>query len=129
MLKVQSLRTFAISGHDITASEKFYTKVLGATVARRIEPNPEELAKGAFGEVDFQVGNFQVHVFDTSEKPRQGVPHHTLNFTYQDKEQSLRDLEELGASIQGVREHHGGKGYSLYVLDPDGNRWELSFDP
>ena len=129
MLKVQSLRTFAISGHDITASEKFYTEVLGATVTRRIEPNPEELAKGGFREVDFQVGNFQVHVFDTSEKSRQGVPHHTLNFTFQEKEQSLRELEELGASIQAVREHHDGKGYSLYVLDPDGNRWELSFEP
>jgi len=129
MLKVQSLRTFAISGRDITASEKFYTEVLGGTVTRRIEPNPEELAKDKFGEIDFQVGNFQVHVFDTSKKPREGVPHHTLNFTYQAKEQSLRELEELGASVKGVREHRDGKGYSLYVLDPDGNRWELSFEP
>ena len=45
MLNAQSLRTFAMSGRDITASEKFYTEVLGATVTRRIEPNPEELAK------------------------------------------------------------------------------------
>ena len=63
MLKVQSLRTFAISSKNISASEKFYTEVLGALVARRIEPSPEELAEGRFREIDFQVGNFQVHVF------------------------------------------------------------------
>jgi catechol 2,3-dioxygenase-like lactoylglutathione lyase family enzyme len=46
MLKIQDLRTFAIGGRDITASEKFYTEVLGASVTRRIAPNPEQRRGG-----------------------------------------------------------------------------------
>ena len=79
--------------------------------------------------MDVQLGNFQVHIFDGSKGPRPVDPHHTLNIPWQEKEKAIKELEQAGAQIEKIREHATGKGYSINVLDPDGNRWELSFQP
>ena len=34
---------------------------------------------------------------------------------------------EMRLFLKCFREHPDGKGYSLYINDRDGNRWELSF--
>ena len=38
----------------------------------------------------------------------------------------MRELESIGIKVEQVRPHQGGLGYSLYVLDPNGNRIKLS---
>jgi catechol 2,3-dioxygenase-like lactoylglutathione lyase family enzyme len=126
MVQANAIRTFAVNAKDLVNAEKFYTEVLGATVVRRIDPNEEQLSRGRVKEVDVQVGNFQVHLFDASRGPRAGVPHHTLAIPWNDKNQTRQQLETLGARIENTRDHPDGKGYSLYVKDPDGNLWELS---
>ena len=127
MPEVKGLRTFAIGAKDLAESEKFYTQVLGAKVVRRIEPTEEQFSRGRVKEVDVQLGNFQVHIFDASQGPRPGVPHHTLNIPWQEKGKAIKELEQNGARVENTREHSGGKGYSLYIDDRDGNRWELSY--
>ncbi len=132
MLQVKTIRTLAINANDLSKAEKFYTQVLGANIKRRVNPSAEQLAKkelrpGSVNEVDLELGNFEVHIFDASNGQIPGVPHHTLNLPWQKKENSVKALEAAGARLAGNRDHHDGKGYSLYVEDPDGNRWELSF--
>ncbi len=127
MPDVKGLKTFAIGAKNLADSEKFYTQVLGAEVVRRIDPTPEQINRGRVKEVDVQLGNFQVHIFDASEGPRPGVPHHTLNIPWQEREKATKELAKNGARVENVREHSDGKGYSLYIDDRDGNRWELSF--
>ena len=127
MFKNRGLKTFAMSAKNLSTAERFYTQVLGGAVVRRIEPTEDELKNGRIKEVDVQLGNFQVHIFDASKGPRPVDPHHTLNIPWQEKEKALKQLESTGAQIEKVREHANGKGYSINVLDPDGNRWELSF--
>ncbi len=132
MLRADTIRTLAINAKDLTKAEKFYTLVLGAQVKRRIQPTEEQLARkqlrpGWVQEVDVQLGNLEVHIFDASNGQIPGVPHHTLNLPWQEKENSVKELEGAGARLEGRRDHQDGKGYSLYVEDPDGNRWELSF--
>ncbi|HEX9444918.1 MAG TPA: VOC family protein [Candidatus Binatia bacterium] len=122
---MKTIRTFAVNAKDLTRAEKFYTGLLGGEVVRRIEPNEEQLARGRVKEVDVQVGNFQVHLFDASQAPRPGVPHHTIMIPWQEKEKTLRELEQAGSKVENTRDHPDGKGYSLYVKDPDGNLWEL----
>jgi predicted lactoylglutathione lyase len=39
----------------------------------------------------------------------------------------MKELEQTGTRVENIREHADGKGYSLYIDDRDGNRWELSF--
>jgi len=127
MLDVKALKTFAIGAKNLADSEKFYTQVLGAQIVRRIDPTPEQINRGRVKEVDVKLGNFQVHIFDASEGPRPGVPHHTLNIPWQEREKAMKELEQTGTRVENIREHADGKGYSLYIDDRDGNRWELSF--
>lgn len=129
MLEPKTLRTFAINAKDLSQAEKFYTQVLGAEVVRRIDPSPEDLNRGRVKEVDIQLGNFQVHIFDASKAPRAGVPHHTISIPWREKQRAIEELEQSGAKVENTRDHHDGKGYSLYVKDPDGNIWELSVAP
>ena len=125
MLQVKAIRTFAVNAKDLKRAETFYTQVLGGAVARRIDPNEEQLKRGRVKEVDVQLGNFQVHIFDASNGPRQGVPHHTIMIPWQEKEKIVQELAQTGTKVENTRDHPDGKGYSLYVKDPDGNLWEL----
>lgn len=125
MPQVKGIRTFAMNAKDLTQAEKFYTQVLGGEVVRRIDPTEEQLKRGRVKEVDVQLGNFQVHIFDASKGPRQGVPHHTLMIPWREKDRTVRELEQGGAKVENSRDHQNGKGYSLYIKDPDGNLWEL----
>jgi catechol 2,3-dioxygenase-like lactoylglutathione lyase family enzyme len=124
-MQVKALRTFAINAKDLAQAENFYTGLLGGEVARRIDPNEEQQKRGRVKEVDVQLGNFQVHIFDASKAPRSGVPHHTIMIPWREKEKTLQELEQAGSKVESTRDHPDGKGYSLYVKDPDGNLWEL----
>lgn len=127
MFDIKNIRTLAMSVKDLGQAEKFYTEVLGGKIVKKIAPTEEERKNGRYPEVDVQLGNFQVHLFDGSRGPRPVDPHHTLTIPWQEKEISIKELQRCGAEIEKVRPHADGKSYSLNVLDPDGNRWELSF--
>ena len=124
-MQVKALRTFAINAKNLAQAENFYTGLLGGEVVRRVEPNEEQLKRGRNKEVDVQLGNFQVHIFDASKAPRQGVPHHTIMIPWKEKEKAMQELQQAGTKIENTRDHGDGKSYSLYVKDPDGNLWEL----
>lgn len=127
MFDIKGLKTFAMSAKDLAGAEEFYTRALGGEVVRRVTPDEAEIKSGQVKEVDVRLGNFEVHLFDASKGPRAVDPHHTLNIPWREKEQALGALKRIGADIEKVREHRDGKGYSINVFDPDGNRWELSF--
>ena len=127
MFDIKGLRTFAMSAKDLNKSVEFYTKVLGGQITRRVEPTDEQLKAGQVKEVDVRLGNFEVHLFDASIKPREVDPHHTLNIPWQEQEKALNTLKSIGANIEKVRPHRDSQNYSINVFDPDGNRWELSF--
>ncbi len=124
-MEVKAIRTFAINAKDLVRGEKFYTQVLGGEVIRKIDPDEEQLKRGRVKEVDIQLGNFQVHIFDASQGPRPGIPHHTIMIPWKQKEQAIQELEKGGTKVENTRDHPDGKGYSLYVKDPDGNLWEI----
>jgi catechol 2,3-dioxygenase-like lactoylglutathione lyase family enzyme len=125
MLHVKAIRTFAIAAQDLAKAERFYTEILGAEVIRRVDPTEEQLQRGRVKEVDVQVGNLQVHIFDASKGPCAGVPHHTIMLPWADKDKTVQEIESGGTKIENTRDHPDRKGYSLYVKDPDGNLWEL----
>lgn len=127
MFDIKGLRTFAMSAKDLGKAVDFYTQVLGGEITRKVDPNEEQLKAGQVKEVDVRLGNFEVHLFDASIKPREVDPHHTLNIPWQEQEQALSELKQVGANIEKVRPHRDGINYSINVFDPDGNRWELSF--
>ncbi|OGQ52565.1 MAG: hypothetical protein A2W66_11480 [Deltaproteobacteria bacterium RIFCSPLOWO2_02_56_12] len=125
MIPVKTIRTFAVNAKELAQAEKFYTRILGGEVVRRIDPTEEQLQRGRGKEVDVQLGNFQVHIFDASKGPRPGIPHHTIMIPWKEKEKTVQELEQAGSKVENTRDHPDGKGYSLYIKDPDGNLWEL----
>jgi uncharacterized glyoxalase superfamily protein PhnB len=127
MFDIKGLRTFAMSAKDLNKAVEFYTNVLGGQITRRVEPTEEQVKAGQVKEVDVRLGNFEVHLFDASIKPREVDPHHTLNIPWQEQEKALKALKDIGANIEKVRPHRDSQNYSINVFDPDGNRWELSF--
>ena len=127
MFDIKGLKTFAMSAKDLNKAVDFYTTVLGGEITRRVEPTEEQLKTGHVKEVDVRLGNFEVHLFDASIKPREVDPHHTLNIPWQEQEKALKALKDIGANIEKVRPHRDSENYSINVFDPDGNRWELSF--
>ena len=82
MFDIKGLKTFAMSAKDLARAEEFYTKVLGGQVVRRVTPTEDEQRSGHVKEVDVRLGNFEVHLFDASIKPREVDPHHTLNIPW-----------------------------------------------
>jgi uncharacterized glyoxalase superfamily protein PhnB len=127
MFETTGLKTFAMSAKDLNKAVELYTNVLGGQITRRVEPTEEQLKAGQVKEVDVRLGNFEVHLFDASIKPREVDPHHTLNIPWQEQEKALKALKDIGANIEKVRPHRDSQNYSINVFDPDGNRWELSF--
>jgi len=127
MFDIKGIRTFAMSARDLEKSVDFYTKTLGGQIVRKVEPNEEQSKAGQVREVDVRLGNFEVHLFDASKGPRAADPHHTLNIPWQEQDQALKALREIGANIEKIRPHRASENYSINVFDPDGNRWELSF--
>ena len=127
MFDIKGIRTFATSAKDLDKAVEFYTKVIGGQIVKKVELTEEQLKAGQVKEVDVRLGNFEVHLFDASIKPREVDPHHTLNIPWQEKDKALTALQQIGANIEKVRAHRDGVNYSINVFDPDGNRWELSF--
>jgi len=127
MFDIKGIRTFATSAKDLDKAVEFYTKVIGGQIVKKVEPTEEQLKAGQVKEVDVRLGNFEVHLFDASIKPREVDPHHTLNIPWQEKDQALSALQNVDANIEKVRPHRDSENYSINVFDPDGNRWELSF--
>jgi len=127
MFDIKGIRTFATSAKDLDKAVEFYTKVIGGQIVKKVEPTDEQKQAGQVKEVDVRLGNFEVHLFDASIKPRDVDPHHTLNIPWQEKGQALKMLQDSGAMVEKIRPHRGTDNYSINVFDPDGNRWELSF--
>ena len=60
---------------------------------------------------------------------RRGVPHHTFDIEGPgDPKELIKELEAKGIKVDDMRLHGEGPGYSVYVIDPSGNRIELSKD-
>ena len=127
MFDIKGIRTFATSARNLDQAVEFYTQVIGGKIVKRVEPTEEQLKAGQVKEVDIRLGNFEIHLFDASKGPRAADPHHTLNIPWQEKEKTIKALQDIGANIEKVRPHRDGVNYSVNVFDPDGNRWELSF--
>src|ERR1700741_1067950 len=122
MFDIKGIRTFATSAKDLDKAVEFYTKVIGGEIVKKDGATEEKKKAGQVKEVDVRLGNFEVHLFDASIKPREVDPHHTLNIPWQEQEKALSGLKQIGANIEKVRPHRDSDNYSINVFDPDGNR-------
>ncbi len=123
MLRVEGMRAVNWNAPDPAAAERFYTELFGGQVVVRNQVRGHDVTR-------VQIGNVIIGIFDASESPCSGVPHHTLRMAWPAQQDDIvRQLEAAGVPVQGTRVHNNDVGFSVFVNDPIGNRLELSWDP
>ena len=121
-MKVLSLRSWNFHADNLDQMINFYQGVLGAELRTKHTVSGVDVAR-------LRLGGAGLGLFDSSQKHASGVPHHTFDIEGPDDPQTLvKELEAQGIKTDGVRPHGEGPGYSVYVVDPSGNRIELSRD-
>lgn len=124
MFKANGLRSWNLNTPDLEATVRFYQELLGATEGNRQNIAGHDVAR-------LRVGDQGIGLFDApSGSDAPGVPHHTFaGEGPATPEELVAAFEAKGIKVDGTRMHGTGPGYSVYVLDPAGNRLELSVDP
>jgi predicted enzyme related to lactoylglutathione lyase len=120
MFKVTGLRSWNLNADDLDAMVSFYGEKLGIAESSR------QTIAGA-QVVRLKAGPQGIGLFDASEGARPGIPHHTFNCEGPaDPEEMTKDLASRGITVESIRREREGTGYSVYVVDPSGNRLELA---
>lgn len=123
MLKITGCRSWNMNADNLDEMVRFYREGLGAEEGRGHTVNGVQVA-------GLRLGSLSLGLFDASDGPRPGVPHHTFDFEgASDPNAAIKELETKGIKVDHIRVHGEGPGYSLYVDDPCGNHIELSTDP
>jgi len=121
-MKVLRMRSWNIHADNLSQMARFYQDALGAEITA------EQTIAGV-KVFRLRAGETGVGLFDAAEKHAPGVPHHTFDIEGPlDPQQLIKELEAKGIKTDGMRIHGQGPGYSVYVVDPGGNRIELSKD-
>jgi catechol 2,3-dioxygenase len=124
-MKVQSLGHTFLKVRDRERAERFYTDVLGMTVAARLE---------APAMTFFTLGNHHdfgiIEVGDGPDAPADSPGLFHVAFKIGDSLEDLRtakaDLEATGATVDFAMDHSVTQ--SVYLRDPDDNMIELYVD-
>ncbi|MDE0032689.1 MAG: VOC family protein [Deltaproteobacteria bacterium] len=119
MSKLTQFRSWNFNAEDLEKTVSFYQEVLGATVRKK------HVVAGV-DVVRLNLGGAVLGVFDASKDRHPRVPHHTFEIDARgEPEDFVKVIEARGAKVSEIRRHDDG-GYSVYVIDPSGNRLELS---
>ncbi len=121
MSKLAQFRSWNFNAEDLDKTVSFYQDVLGATVRKK------HVVAGV-DVVRLNLGGIVLGVFDASKDRHPRVPHHTFEIDGSpgEPEDFVKEIEARGAKVSEIRRHGEGNGYSVYVIDPSGNRLELS---
>ncbi|HLG69126.1 MAG TPA: VOC family protein [Chloroflexota bacterium] len=120
-MKVHGIGSWNFHADDLEAMTRFYEQVLGGEIRARQNLDGTKVVR-------IKVGDTGLGLFDTSEKRRENVPHHTFRIEAPaDSAELVKELEGRGAKVHAVRQHENDGGYSVYVKDPGGNELELSW--
>lgn len=120
MVKIRGLRSWNFQADSLEEMTRFYGDILGAELRTTQTIGGVKVARLRLGETG-------LGLFDASKERLPGVPHHTFEIEGpSDPEELVKELQAKGAKVDGIRRHGNGPGYSVYVIDPGGNRLELS---
>ena len=125
----QYLHIVTLGVNDLEASRKFYVETLGWKLSR-----PQE------GIVFFQAGGVVLALFPREELAKDaqipadgdGLARFTLAYNAQSEaevDEIISDLKAKGVRILKEPQKVFWGGYSSYFADPDGNCWEVAYNP
>ena len=121
-MKVLRMRSWNFHAENLDQMAQFYQQALGAEITAQQTIAGVKVFRLRAGETGFGL-------FEAAEKRAPGVPHHTFDIEGpSDAQDLIKELEAKGIKTDGMRLHGQEPGYSVYVVDPGGNRLELSKD-
>jgi predicted enzyme related to lactoylglutathione lyase len=121
-MKVLRMRSWNFHADNLDQMTRFYQNALGAEVRT-------QHTVGGVNVTRLRAGETGLGLFNAAEKRAPGVPHHTFDIEGpSDPKELINELEAKGIKVDDLRLHGEGPGYSVYVIDPSGNRLELSKD-
>ena len=121
-MKVLRMRSWNFHAENLDQMAKFYQQALGAEITAQQTIAGVKVFR-------LRAGETGLGLFDAAEKRAPGVPHHTFDIEGpSDAQELIKELEGKAIKTDGMRVHGQGPGYSVYVIDPGGNRIELSKD-
>jgi predicted enzyme related to lactoylglutathione lyase len=120
MSELTHFRSWNFHANDLDEMVHFYQDVLGAKFRKTNTVTGVKVVR-------LELGGVVLGLFDASKDLAPRVPHHTFEIDGPtDPDELVKELEAKGAKVSEVRRHGDGKAYSVYVIDPSGNRLELS---
>lgn len=125
-MKLNKIHHAAIICSNYERSKKFYTEILGLEILAETYRTERDSYK-----LDLRVGAAdQIELFSFPDAPKrpsypeaQGLRH--LAFEIDDIEESVRELEERGVTVEPVRIDEGTGRRFTFFSDPDGLPLEL----
>ena len=127
-LKVQSIDHVALSVRDLDKSLKFYTEVMGLKITEREYSKPGieyflDCGSALIGLIQGD-SNGEKHLLQDAGL---GGNHVSFRVKTQDFDNMVDEVKKLGLTITYQKKRE--KSWSLYFLDPDGNKLEITAWP
>lgn len=120
MFKLKGVRSWGINAENFEETVRFYRDLLGAS-----EGPTRTIGGATVTHVD--AGGVVVGIADGATGGRPGNPHHMFEIEWPGPiAEVTAELERRGYEVLGSRQEPESRDYSLTLMDPSGNRIELS---
>jgi len=131
MVKTRGVYHIGIPVNDMDRAIKFYTEVLGMTIAKL---NRDDMG-AKLNRADLRSGDEMVVLFQRPSPIKRdalqedGATHHAFVVDPEDFELAVDKMEEWGVKLHGTPTVNRPSGRGLYFFDPDGNLLQLYAPP
>jgi catechol 2,3-dioxygenase-like lactoylglutathione lyase family enzyme len=131
MIKTMGVYHIGIPCNDVDRAVKFYTEILGMTIAKL---NRDDMGKG-LSRADLRSGDSMVVLFQRP-KPldgefieREGATHQAFNVSRDDFELAKQNMKDWGVRIHSTPAVDRPSGSGFYFFDSEGNLLQLYAPP
>ena len=131
MITTKGVYHIGIPVNDVEGSVKFYTEVLGMTIAKL---NRDDMGDH-LNRADLRSGDSMVVLFqrptaiERDALKEDGATHHAFVVSAEDFELAVRKMKDLGVKIHDIPIVERPSGRGFYFFDPDGNLLQLYAPP
>jgi catechol 2,3-dioxygenase-like lactoylglutathione lyase family enzyme len=131
MIKTKGVYHIGIPVNDVERAVKFYTEILGMTIAKL---NRDDMGDH-LNRADLRSGDSMVVLFqrpsaiEKDALKEDGATHHAFAVSNEDFELAVRKMADLGVKIHSVPTVDRPSGRGFYFFDPDGNLLQLYAPP
>ncbi|MEX0805060.1 MAG: VOC family protein [Candidatus Binatia bacterium] len=131
MIKTTGVYHIGIPVNDLDRAVKFYTEVLGMTVAKL---NRDDMGKG-LGRADLRSGNGMIVLFQRPKAlegdaiEREGATHQAFSVSRDDFELAKQKMTDWGVKVHDTPAVDRPTGSGFYFFDTEGNLLQLYASP